>query len=199
MTKYKYLIFDTETNGLPNMYKNICFPKFTDLKSYNEARLIQLSWVVYNHDDTILSTEDYYIYNPYISINNSHIHGITEEIIKEKGHDLIIVLDKFTETLKDDSIKYIICHNIKFDMNIIKSELYRSKKKYNIFTNKKLICTLEISNILKKNNLIKNCKLNTVYEHFYNCPIENAHNSLYDVLNTGKVFQKLKENKYIII
>jgi DNA polymerase III epsilon subunit-like protein len=198
---FKYIVFDTETTGLPQMINYQTFPKYDYLKGYDTARLIQLSWGIYNADDSLLSIENVHVKPNNFTINNSHIHGITNEIAAEKGIPVEEALCKFVEAINREDVMYIVCHNISFDVNIIKSELYRLYKKgyLDVFAKKKLICTLAQANKMKSDGLIPNAKLGTVYQHFYNEDIKNAHNAEYDVLNTGKVFHKMRELGLIVL
>lgn len=193
---FKYMIFDTETNGLPIMINFNKFPLYSDINAYKTARLIQQSWGIYDSKDNLLEMHNYYVKPDGFNITNSHIHGITFEMANN-GYNIDIVLEKFITSLTN--VDYIICHNTNFDINIIKSELYRiNKNAVNIFDNKKIICTLLQANIMKLNGLIKNAKLGTIYEYFFGEPINNAHNAEYDVLNTGKVFSKMRQYGMII-
>jgi DNA polymerase III epsilon subunit-like protein len=113
-----------ETTGLPERCTYGSMPPYTELSSYDKARMIQICWAVYC-DKKLEKICNYYIKPNGFKINNSHIHGITDNICYQKGKKINDVL---TELIKDISqVDYIVGHNISFDKNIICSELYRSK------------------------------------------------------------------------
>lgn len=196
---FKYLIFDTETTGLPEQINFTTFRKYSNLKAYENARLIQLCWAVYNSDDSLEDIKDFYVKPVGFKIQNTHIHGITHQIA-DKGYTIKYVLDKFMKVLIREDIKYIVCHNTAFDINIILSELYRiTRKEYDIFSNKQIVCTLIHARKMKDQGLISNAKLGTVFNHFFGNDMENAHNAQYDVLNTGKIFSKMRESGIVVL
>ena len=95
-----YLIFDTETTGLPQNWK----APLTDFDNW--PRLVQLAWQV--HD---------------IPFNASKIHGISTERAMREGVDLSEVLEVFMKELK--KAKFVVGHNIGFDNNIVGCEFLR--------------------------------------------------------------------------
>ena len=108
-----FLIFDTETTGLPQNFN----APITD--SENWPRMVQISWQVHDElgkliDDKnfIIKPEGYEI--PY---DSQKIHGISTQIANERGKDLHEVLNIFKETLS--KIKFVVGHNIGCDLNII--------------------------------------------------------------------------------
>ena len=108
-----YLIFDTETTGLP---KNFNAP-LTD--SDNWPRMVQIAWQLHDDDGTLLENQDYLIKPEGFDIpfNASRIHGISTKMAREEGRDLQDVLVEFAEVLKKTKIG--VGHNIIFDYNNI--------------------------------------------------------------------------------
>jgi DNA polymerase III epsilon subunit-like protein len=193
----KYIVIDTETTGLPEKQSNGMFYPYTNTNKYNKARMIQICWAVYDNG-TLIKLEDYLIKPNGFRIENSHIHGITDKIA-QKGHDVKMVLNKLDEAIKD--VKYIIGHNIKFDYNIICSELHRVKFQ-NIIKSinyKKFLCTMERSIPLKVDGYLKPTKLIKLYKFLFNKEFDNQHNAKYDVLATAEVFHELVNRKIIEI
>ena len=102
---------------------------------------------------------------------------------------LILLLIFFYKELKNCS--HIIAHNIGFDINVIKSELFR-RNLYHIIIEldkKILICSMKkFKNTIKakfkhNTNKIKDPSLKELYKFAFNKEIENAHNSKFDVIN----------------
>ena len=87
---------------------------------------------------------DYIIYADDFTINNSDFHNITDEISKNDGYKFDTIADIFYKELKN--CEMIIAHNIGFDINVIKSELYR-RKLYHIIIElekKQLVCSIKV-------------------------------------------------------
>ena len=116
------LFLDIETTGIPPYFKG--FPDATDLKKYENARALQISWIVVK--DNVIVQDTNYIIKPTFEfeITNSHVHGITRERAEKEGVDIKTALADFAEDRKE--AKYLVCHNIDFDINIIKSEFHRA-------------------------------------------------------------------------
>ena len=118
-----YLTFDTETTGLP---KNYSAPiSETD----NWPRMVQIAWQINDKSGNLISSESHIIKPKGYTIpfNAEKIHGISTQKAIDKGKEIKYVLEKFNNELKKN--KYIIGHNINFDVNILGSEFYRSKIK----------------------------------------------------------------------
>ena len=114
-----YLIFDTETTGLP---RNWAAPiSDTD----NWPRCVQIAWQLHDKMGNLIEHQDYII-NPEgydIPFDAEKIHGISTELAQKEGHPLSEVLEKFNEALRKS--KFIVGHNLGFDINIMSCEFYR--------------------------------------------------------------------------
>ena len=91
-----FLIFDTETTGLPKNYK----APVTD--SDNWPRMVQLAWQLHDNSGKLLQAKNYIVkpdgYD--IPIGVSKIHGITTERAERDGHDLKLVLEELKADLE---------------------------------------------------------------------------------------------------
>ena len=114
-----FLIFDTETTGLPKRWD----APLTD--SDNWPRCVQIAWQVHDSNGQCLSHEDFLIKPAGFKIpyDSEKIHGISTELADKDGTPLKEVLLKFKSILKD--CKFICGHNVKFDLNILGAEFYR--------------------------------------------------------------------------
>jgi len=76
MTNKSYLIFDTETTGIPKNYK----APITDLNNW--PRLVQIAWQHCDNSGNILSNSDYIVKPQGFTIpeDTVNIHGISTEI-----------------------------------------------------------------------------------------------------------------------
>jgi len=128
-----FLIFDTETTGLP---KDFSAP-ISDVENW--PRCIQLAWQLHDFNGDLIEIKNYIIYPEGFSIpyNSQKIHGISTERAKIEGHPIKTVLGEFNKALSKS--QYIVGHNISFDVNIIFSEFFRVK---NIFKINKIDCII---------------------------------------------------------
>tara|TARA_B000000437_G_C11689197_1_gene322078 strand:+ start:165 stop:779 length:615 start_codon:yes stop_codon:yes gene_type:complete len=203
-----YLIIDTETNGLPDLsgLKYCQYPNFENIDKYNTARIVQFTYMLCDNLLNEIRLDDYIIYAENFDIPNSstRFHGITNEISKNDGYNFNIVIENFYKQLQ--KCEYIIAHNIGFDINVIKSELFRRKLFHIIIEldKKTLICSMatfkKIVNAKNKFDKIKDPSLNDLYKFAFNKDIENAHNSKYDVINLHSAIKNITNgnlNKFI--
>ena len=184
-----YLIFDTETTGLP---KNFNAP-FTDLDNW--PRMVQIAWQLHGNDGNLLENKDYIIkpegYD--IPYNAYRIHGISTKKALAEGRDLSEILEKFAQVLKKTTV--VIGHNIEFDYNIVGAEFLRknlenslskipSADTMNLGTN---YCELPGG----RNGKYKSPKLSELYEKLFNSKFDEAHNAAADVNATAQIFFEL--------
>lgn len=213
LTKMKFLVFDTETTGLP--ISKFISPSTLNLWPY----IVQFSYLIYDSSlNDIIVSKDYIIKLPenvIIPEESCKIHNITNAISKQKGLYINDVLNEFFNNL--EMVDALIGHNIQFDINMIKIELLRTinddsfsnreirlqKKNLHYITNyQNIICTLKdtitfcnIQSIDKSGNpFLKYPKLIELHEKLFNESPNNLHNSFNDILVTLRCFMKLKHN-----
>jgi len=205
----RYLVFDTETTGLParKSYDDYFDP--TDLEKYDNSRLVSIAWVVY--DGQVLINKRYYVIKPEgFSINprdkSTQIHGITQEIAEKEGRFVRHVLNEFYSDLL--RVNQIVAHNLEFDRHIVLSELHRltqtekssespqCKKCYDLLSRIQKFCTMKCGKNVtcipsKYGNDYKYPKLNELHMHLFSVPVLNAHHALADVEACNNCFQIL--------
>ena len=191
-----YLIFDTETTGLPKKWN----APLTD--SDNWPRCVQISWQIHDQGGGLISNRDYLIkpdgYN--IPYESEKIHGISTELAVQDGEDINNVLNFFQEDLK--KIQFIIGHNVNFDRNILGAEFLR-KGQDDPFPSLKIIdtCTEETANICQikggPRGRYKLPTLTELYFFLFNDKFQEAHNATADVEATARVFFELIRRKLI--
>ncbi|MES2589616.1 MAG: DNA polymerase III subunit alpha [Bacteroidota bacterium] len=114
-----YIIFDTETTGLPKDW-NLDYTH-TD----NWPRAIQIAWQLHDDLGELIEAKDFIIKpdNFDIPFDAEKIHGISTQLAKELGEDLETVAKIFNEALQ--KAKFVVGQNIKFDKNIMGAEFHR--------------------------------------------------------------------------
>ena len=166
------IVFDVETTGLPKR-RNRPFTEFD-----NWPHIVQLSWIVYNsgkiesiNDHIIKIPDDEVI--PEVCVN---IHGITNEIMRRDGENIVDVLMEFKRDLSNSKI--MVAHNLEFDTSIISVELLRNNLRNAMyFYRGEKYCTMR-----KTKHLFKRWpKLINLHKTFFKTTPTQLHNSLIDV------------------
>ena len=189
-----YLFFDTETTGLPKDYNA---PSW-DLDNWS-CRLVQLSWIMKDDNQTLLSQGDLIIKPDgfEIPVESSQIHGITTEIAKEKGVDLKKAVYYFLGACRMADL--IVGHNVNYDMHVVGAELIRTWGKdfiEKLPTADTMLSSIEFCKIPGKYGY-KWPKLMELHNKLFGCDFEDAHNSFADISATEKCFWELRKKKLI--
>jgi len=187
-----FLIFDTETTGLP---KNWNAP-LTD--GDNWPRMVQLAWQLHDESGKLLSAENYIIKPEGYTIpfNATKIHGISTERAEEEGKDLEEVLALFEAALQKS--KYAVGHNIGFDVNIVGAECHRKDAPLTVCERQQLdtkdlsvdFCALPGG----RGGKYKWPTLTELHEKLFGIGFADAHDAAYDVDATAKCFFGLVNN-----
>jgi DNA polymerase-3 subunit alpha len=115
-----YLIFDTETTGLP---KNFNAP-VDDLDNW--PRVVQIAWQLHDSKGKLLEAKNH-IVKPdgfVIPFNSEKIHGISTQRALDEGKDLKLVLEELESAI--DRSEVLIGHNIiGFDLMVVGAEHLR--------------------------------------------------------------------------
>ena len=185
-----YLIFDTETTGLPKKWN----APITD--SDNWPRCVQLAWQLHDSKGALISDHSYLIKpeNFNIPFESEQIHGISTELANKIGVDLDEVLNKFISDLSNAG--FIIGHNVKFDLNIIGAELFRINSDVNLLEKDILdTCTEMTANVCKlpggRGGKFKFPTLIELYSFLFDESFSEAHNASADVEATARAFFEL--------
>jgi|DEB0MinimDraft_4_1074332.scaffolds.fasta_scaffold60583_1 DNA polymerase III epsilon subunit-like protein len=185
----KTMFLDTETNGLPEVKSWGVYYEPMFLSYYDNSRMIELAYIIYNDDKTIFKSVNYIIRPDGFVINNSQFHGITTDDAKQFGVDIQDVFEEFESDLKD--INVIVGHNINFDLHIILSECYRSNNIDIVSKIKKItkICTMEKGKMYM--SVRKFPKLTELYQYLFNKPIDQQHRALSDTRICADCYYKM--------
>ncbi|HKK10561.1 MAG TPA: DNA polymerase III subunit alpha, partial [Bacteroidales bacterium] len=186
-----FLIFDTETTGLPKKWK----APLTDFENW--PRMVQLAWQCHDLEGNFLFAKNHVIIPEGYTIPKDveEVHGISTEVAHEKGIPLKEALIDFVEDVK--KAKIIIAHNIEFDINIVGSELLRCGME-EVMTKAPRLCTktesTEFCAIRNKSGSLKPPTLTELHLKLFKVPFPEAHNAAADVEATARCFLELVRN-----
>ena len=193
----EYFFFDTETTGVPRDYNapasNI----------YNWPHAVQISWITTDANRSEHRSENHIIKPIGFTIPSSAtaIHGITQDIAMRYGKEIGDILDIFEQHIT--KAKYIVGHNIDFDIKIIQAECCRLGRK-DPFNGKQILDTMKSSvnfcKIPSKSGYYGGYKWPSLIElhtKLFGTVFNNAHNSMSDVRATLKCFWALRDKNIL--
>lgn len=189
-----YLIFDTETNGLPKNYK----APMTDVDNF--PRIIQFGYCVYSSDGKLLreyqnliKPNGWVVPNEKFWIDN----GFSTERNFAEGVDISVALGGFINEI-NEGCEVLVAHNLEFDYKIVGAEMIRA----GMFAKKKLnkICTMqstiELCNLPGSYGKPKYPKLIELHNKLFGVGFDGAHDALADVKATAACLFKLIDMKH---
>lgn len=191
-----YLIFDTETTGIPH---NKTAP-ITDLENW--PRLVQIAWQLHDNKGKLLSQHSYLIRPEGFDIpfKAEQVHGISTKRAMDEGHPLHNVLDTFQKDLAKTQV--LVGHNIEFDINIIGAEYIRQSIEPDLFLGLHRVDTgiesIEYCQLAGGiGGKLKMPRLNELHEKLFGENFNDAHDASYDVDATARSFFGLIKEKVI--
>ena len=185
-----YLIFDTETTGLPKSWN----APITDTNNW--PRCVQIAWQLHDkygklveHQDFLIKPEGFNI--PY---DSEQIHGISTQLAQENGEVLETVLELFNEALAKTD--FVVGQNVGFDLNIMGCEYYRADIKTKLNDLPVLdTCTEKTAQLCQlpggRGGRFKLPTLTELHQHLFKVPFAEAHNATADVEATTRCFLEL--------
>ncbi|MCA0131577.1 DNA polymerase III subunit alpha [Winogradskyella alexanderae] len=185
-----YLIFDTETTGLPKRWD----APITDTDNW--PRAIQIAWQLHDAMGNCLDHQDYLIkpdgFN--IPFDAEKIHGISTELAQEQGVPLLEVLEKFNIVLEQS--KFVVGQNVGFDLNIMGAEFVRENIANQLQELPVLdTCTEHTAELCQipggRGGKFKLPTLTELHEFLFDEPFAEAHNATADVEATTRCFLEL--------
>jgi len=183
-----YLIFDTETTGLPQNYS----APLTDFDNW--PRCVQLAWQLHDETGKLVSEGDYIVKPDGFTIpfNSEKVHGISTERAHKEGIPLEEVMDHFNRDVQ--KTVFVVGHNLEFDLNIMGSEYLRMNRR-NPLSDKIAIDTKDESTefcaIPGGRGRYKWPTLAELHDKLFNVGFEEAHNAAADVDATARAFLEL--------
>ncbi|WP_425235638.1 DNA polymerase III subunit alpha [Ulvibacterium sp.] len=190
-----YLIFDTETTGLPKRWD----APITDTDNW--PRCIQIAWQLHDAMGNLVDHQDYLVRPDGFNIpyDAEQVHGISTELAKQQGAGLDEVLEKFNVALA--KAKFIVGQNVGFDVNIMGAEFYRSGIENSLQELPVLdTCTEYTAELCRipggRGGKFKLPTLTELHEYLFKEPFAEAHNATADVEATTRCFLELVRKKH---
>ncbi|NOU48165.1 MAG: DNA polymerase III subunit alpha [Bacteroidales bacterium] len=185
-----FLVFDTETTGLP-------IDKKAPLTNFaNWPRVVQIAWQLYDAVGNLIEAENHLVYPDGYTIpyNATKVHGITTEFAQQHGLPIQEVLSKFNETLLKS--KYLVGHNLEFDTSAVGCELLRAGMESVMFDIPILdTCTETTATYCQlpggRGGKFKLPNLGELYNILFGESFSDAHNAAGDVEASARCFFEL--------
>ena len=181
-----YIIFDTETTGLPRDYN----APMSDVDNW--PRLVQIAWQLHDAKGKLISNHNYIIRPEGFTIpyNAEKVHGISTKRALAEGHELKEILQIFREDVVQ--AKFLVGHNIGFDINVVGSEYLRSELVMPM-EGKAELDTKDISTDFcaipgGKGGKFKWPTLTELHQKLFGVGFDDAHDAAYDVDATARCF-----------
>jgi DNA polymerase-3 subunit alpha len=184
-----YLIFDTETTGLPQDFS----APITDLDNW--PRLVQLAWQLHDETGKLINSGNYIVKPEGFTIpfNSEKIHGISTERAQKEGVDLEFVLREFSKDI--DRSYFLIGHNVSFDEKIMGAEYLRKKIPSAIIDKPKIDTKDDGTNVAKieggRGGNYKWPSLGELHHALFKKGFEDAHDAAADVEATARCFLEM--------
>ncbi|MBQ0734333.1 DNA polymerase III subunit alpha [Aquimarina celericrescens] len=185
-----YLVFDTETTGLPKRWD----APISDTDNW--PRCIQIAWQLHDAMGNCIEHQDYLVKPDGFNIpyDAEKIHGISTELAEKDGIILQEVLEKFKIALS--KTKFIVGQNVGFDVNIMGAEFYRLGLE-NALDKLPVLdtCTETTAELCQipggRGGKFKLPTLTELHEHLFGIAFSEAHNATADVEATTRCFLEL--------
>ena len=190
-----FLIFDTETTGLP-LRKNA---PIEDLENW--PRVVQIAWQLHDRTGEILEAKNLIIRPEGFEIPYAaeKVHGISTAHAKKVGAPLKGVMEQFAASIERSS--HIIGHNIEFDISVTAAEFLRAEVDSQLL-DKPHVCTMERTRDFCKlpggrSGSFKSPRLEELYEILFAEKFDMAHNASADVNATARAFFELLRSRIL--
>jgi len=190
-----YLIFDTETTGLPKNWK----APLTDFDNW--PRCIQIAWQLHDDMGNLVENQDYLVKPTGFNIpyDAEKIHGISTMLAEEDGISLQEMLEKFHIAL--GKAKFIVGQNVGFDVNIMGAEFLRGGFQNPLEQFPFLdTCTETTAKLCQlpggRYGKFKLPTLAELHKELFSEPFAEAHNATADVEATTRCFLELIRKEF---
>ena len=188
-----FLIFDSETSGLPNK---------RPISDESQPHLVELAGVLCEEDGHERASFNFIVRPDGWEIPDevAAIHGITTDIALRSGVPLKVVVVAFAHLMQQATT--LIAHNAEFDCKILDIAMHRAEY---VRPRPSTRCTMKMATPVLKLpptpkmlergmvNHYKRPSLQEAHQALLGCGFEGAHRAIDDARAASRVFFKLKE------
>ena len=185
-----YLIFDTETTGLPKRWN----APITDTDNW--PRCVQIAWQLHDAMGNLIENDNFLIQPDGFNIpfDSEQIHGISTDLAQSDGIPIHEGLNRFHTVLQKS--KFVVGQNVGFDINIMGCEFHRYGIENNLTELPVLdTCTEKTALMCKipggRGGKFKLPTLTELHQHLFGNAFNEAHNATADVEATTRCFLEL--------
>jgi len=185
-----YLIFDTETTGLPKRWD----APITDTDNW--PRCIQIAWQLHDEMGNLIENQDFLVKPEGFDIpfDAEQIHGISTELAEKEGISLTEGLNRFKNAL--EKTKFIVGQNVGFDVNVMGAEFHRAGISHLLLDLPVLdTCTETTAELCQipggRGGRFKLPTLTELHQELFGEEFAEAHNATADVEATTRCFLEL--------
>ena len=191
-----YLVFDTETTGLPKRYD----APVSDLDNW--PRCVQLAWQLHDAMGELLEHQSFLIQPDGFEIpyEAEKVHGISTALATKEGAPIEEVFEAFESAL--GKVRFVVGQNVGFDINIMGAEFLRASRT-NPFPDLPILdtCTEASASLCQipggRGGKFKLPTLTELHAFLFESPFVEAHNASADVEATARCFFELvRRNHY---
>ena len=189
-----YLIFDTETTGLPKRWD----APITDTDNW--PRCVQIAWQLHDELGNLVEHQDYLVRPDGFNIpyESEQVHGISTGLAEQQGETLEVVFERFNEALHKAT--FVVGQNVGFDVNIMGCEFHRMSVKNSLAELPVLdTCTEHTAQLCQipggRGGKFKLPTLTELHQYLFGEPFAEAHNATADVEATTRCFLELVRRK----
>ncbi|MFC4218917.1 DNA polymerase III subunit alpha [Flagellimonas marina] len=189
-----YLIFDTETTGLPKRWD----APITDTDNW--PRCVQIAWQLHDELGNLVEQKDFLVRPEGFNVpyEAEQIHGISTALAEQEGESLENVLYAFKSAL--ERTKFVVGQNVGFDVNIMGCEFHRKGIENSLEELPVLdTCTEHTAELCKipggRGGKFKLPTLTELHEFLFGETFAEAHNATADVEATTRCFLELVRKK----
>lgn len=190
-----YLFMDCETTGKITDYK----ASFKEVDKF--PRISQFAWQLYNSEgklfksfQSLVKPDGWEVPKEEFFIKNN----MSTERCEKEGRPIKPMLEQFLNEL--EGCKYLLAHNMNFDLPVTASEMYRLG--FQAKNKPQKICTMQSTTDicqLPGPYGFKWPSLQELHQFLFKCDFDGAHDASDDVTATAKCFFELKKRNLLVI
>lgn len=188
------------------------YPKPHEIEKYKDARIIEIGFIILDEDLKIKFEFSSLVYSQ--DYNKKHlsseIHGITLDMLQKNGRPIHHIFKVLHDNILTFNVQHLIAHNIRFDYNILLSELHRSYQSFMTRSQSVIVksllstipslhqfCTMAHGRKLSHFNG-RSPKLSALHQYLTGNSIVQNHRAIDDVFLCFDCFIKLKHLSILV-